>query len=232
MALIKFGGGITEMRGSIAGNVFSRNRSGAYVRSRTKPVNPSTARQQAVRAVMAELTTRWAQTLTAANRTAWNLYASNVAMTNKLGESIFLTGMNHFIRSNAWLARLGGTVIDAGPVIFELPAKDPAFSIVASEATQQITWTYDDTMDWANETESWLLLSQGQPQNGHRNFFGGPWRYVSQVAGVTGAPPASPFISGVVFAIAEGQRQWVYARILRADGRLSEPFRGDIAVGA
>lgn len=227
MALVKFGGGITAMSGSMAGNTFAKNRYGFYVRARTKPVNPNTARQQAVRASLAELTARWAQILTANQRTAWNLYGSNVVMKNKLGESINLSGFNHYLRSNAWLARMGGTIVDDGPVIFEIPATDPAFSATASEATQQITWGYDDTMDWANETDSWLLLYQGQPQNAQRNFFDGPWRQCSQLQGVTGAPPASPLITGVVFAIAETQHLWGYARILRADGRLSEVFRAD-----
>ncbi|GAI58374.1 unnamed protein product, partial [marine sediment metagenome] len=39
MALVKYGGGITQMSGSIAGNTFARNRYGNYVRSRTKPIN-------------------------------------------------------------------------------------------------------------------------------------------------------------------------------------------------
>lgn len=232
MALIKFGGGVVQMAGSIAGTTFARNRYGNYARARTKPTNPNTDRQAGVRAALAELTTRWSQTVTAAQRTAWNLYASNVAMVNRLGESINLSGYNHYIRSNAWLALLGGTIVDNGPVIFEIPAADPAFSAAASEATQQITWNYDDTMDWANETDSWLLLYQGQPQNAQRNFFGGPWRNCSQLAGVTAAPPASPLVTGVVFAIAETQHLWTYARILRADGRLSLPFRHDVFVAA
>lgn len=232
MALVKFGGGVVGMAGSIAGTTFARNRYGSYARARTKPVNPNTARQQAVRAALAELTARWAQTLTAAQRAAWDLYGANVVMTNRLGESMNLSGFNHYLRSNAWLARMGGTIVDAGPVIFEIPAVDPAFSVTASEATQQITWGYDDTMDWANETDAWLLLYQGSPQNPQRNFFAGPWRQCSQLQGVTGAPPASPLITGVVFAIAELQRAWCYGRILRADGRLSQPFRGDCFVAA
>ncbi|GAI01350.1 unnamed protein product, partial [marine sediment metagenome] len=45
MALIKYGGGIVQISGSIAGTVFARNKMGNYARPRTKPVNPRTARQ-------------------------------------------------------------------------------------------------------------------------------------------------------------------------------------------
>jgi len=220
------------MTGSIAGNTYARNRYGNYARARTKPVNPNTDRQNAVRAAMAFLTDRWAQTLTGDQRTAWNLYGSNVAMTNRLGETINLSGYNHYIRSNLERKRVTGSVIDDGPVVFEIPAEDPTFAITASEATQQITFTYDDGMDWADENGAWLFLYQGQPQNPQRNFFAGPWRYCSIVEGVNGAPPASPKIADVQFAIAELQLQWGYARISRADGRLSQPFRDSVAVSA
>lgn len=232
MPLIKFGGGITEMRGSMAGNVYSRNRYGAYMRARTVPVNPNTARQQAVRASLAFLTNRWSQDLTAAARTAWNLYGASVSVLNKLGESMFLSGFNHYIRSNTIRKVRAGAVKDNGPVIFEIPDADPLFAITASEATQQFTITYDDTLDWDNETDGYLWVFQGSPQNAQRNFFGGPWRFLGQVDGVTAAPVASPLIADATFPIAAGQRQWCYARLSRADGRLSAPFRADVFTGA
>lgn len=227
MALIKLGGLVIGISGSIAGNTFARNRSGAYVRARTTPINPNTALQQAVRAALAFLTDRWAQTLTAGQRTAWNLYASSVTMKNKLGESILLTGFNHYIRSNAARKQHGAGIIDNGPTIFEIPAKDPTFAITASAATQMISFTFDITMDWAVEAGSYLHLFQGRPQNAQRNFFDGPWRKVGIHAGEDPGPLVSPIDRLAVFTISEGQRLWTYARISRADGRLSEVFRAD-----
>jgi len=232
MALIKFGGGITEMRGSIAGNTFSRNRYGAYARARTKPVNPNTDRQQLVRASMSAMTTRWSQTLTANQRTAWNLYGSSVVMTNGLGESINLSGFNHYVRSNVFRSAYNKTIIDDGPTTFEIPDADPAFSVTGGEAAQQFSVAFDDTLAWDNEDEGFLVYYQGSPQNAQRNFFGGPWKLLSFTAGVTGVPVASPVVEAAVFAITEGQRQWIYARILRADGRMSAPFRTDFFIGA
>lgn len=232
MALIKFGGGVVQMAGSIAGTTFARNRYGNYARARTKPTNPNTDRQQLVRAAMADLTARWSQTLTAAQRTAWNLYGANVVMTNRLGESMNLSGFNHYIRSNAWLARMGATPIDPGPVVFEIPEADPVFAISISEATQTWTCTFNDGKDWVSEDGAQLIMFNGQPQNPQRNFFGGPWRFMNSIAGNNGAPPASPLDRGASFTYSELQRAWCYARIMRADGRLSAPFRGDTFVGA
>lgn len=173
---------------------------------------------------MASLTTRWAQTLDAAQRTAWNLYASNVTMKNRLGEAINLTGFNHYIRSNHWLARMDQTLVDDGPVVFELPAQDPTMSIAGSEGTQQVTMTFDDTHAWCSEDGGFLFILQGDPQNPQRNFFDGPWRGRSAKAGAAGVPVTSPLDYASITVISEGQRFWSKFRILRADGRLSEPF--------
>ena len=224
MALMKYGAGIVQMSGSIAGTTFARNRFGNYARARTKPVNPKSSNQILVRAVLAELSTRWAQTLTAVQRTAWNLYASSVAMNNRLGESINLTGYNHYIRSNSWFLRMGRTLVDDGPVVFELPDQDPTMAITASEATQQITMTFDDTLAWCSEDDAMLVILQGDPQNPQRNFFNGPWRGRSAKVGAAGVPVTSPLDYASITVVSELQRVWSKFRILRADGRLSQPF--------
>lgn len=46
MAKIKFGMMMTDARGKLGGQVFSKNRSGSYVRTKVTPVNPQTTTQQ------------------------------------------------------------------------------------------------------------------------------------------------------------------------------------------
>ena len=225
MALVKYGGGIIGMSGSIAGNTFARNRSGNYVRSRTKPVNPRSALQSLVRAAISLMTVRWAVTLSGAQRIAWNLFAANVGMKNKLGETINLSGFNHYIRSNSLLSRSGLTIVDDAPITFELPAADPTFAITASQAAQTLIVTYDAALAWLNEDGGFLYIFQGAPQNTQRIFFGGPWRFIGHVSGVDPAGPAGPAEIAAAFPIGEGQKMWAYARIQRADGRVSEVFR-------
>ena len=224
MSLVKFGGGIIQMSGSIAGNTFARNRYGNYVRSRTKPVNPKTTKQVLVRAVWAMLTTRWAQTLTANQRAAWNLYASSVAMKNRLGEVIYMTGFNHYLRSNHWFARMSRPLVDDGPTIFELPEMDPTMTVSCSEATQLVTMTFDDTLAWCSEDNAMLVILQSEGQNPQRNFFAGPWTGRSAKVGASGVPVTSPLDYASITVLSELQRFWSKFRILRADGRLSEPF--------
>lgn len=225
MALIKYGGGVIQMSGSIAGNTFARNRYGNYVRARTVPTNPNTPGQQQVRAAIAWLVDHWSQTLSPAQRTAWGLYADSVNMLNKLGEVIHLSGFNHFIRSNAIRKRHAQTIIIDAPTTFELPAHDPTMTFTASEATQLVSVVYDNTLGWANETGGHIYFFVGTPQNAQRNFFAGPWRYGDVEDGDDTTPPTSPKDVATPFAIAEGQALWIYARISRLDGRLSEKFR-------
>ena len=218
--------------GSVGNLTYSRNRFGAYARARTNPVNPNSARQVIVRSALSQLTTRWAQTLTQDQRDAWDLYGESVGMVNRLGITIFLTGFNHYLRSNVPLLQMAEAVVDDGPTIFEIPEADPTYAVTGSEATQVLTLVYDAGLAWADETGGFMIHFQGSPQNPQRTFFNGPWRLLGRTVGETGVPPASPDLLGVQFAIAEGQRQWVYARIARADGRISQPFQVDILVAA
>lgn len=227
MALVKYGGGIIQMSGSIAGNTYARNSTSNYVRARTKPVNPKTGLQEKVRAALSSLTARWSQVLTDVKREAWEDYARKVGMPNRLGETINISGYNHYIRSNVIREKVGIPPVDDGPVIFELPQADEEYAIVCDEASQTIRSTYNGTLAWAKETGGYLFIFQGSPQNAQRNFFAGPWRQIDGVIGVDNGGMPGAINSPVAFAIAIGQHQWAYARIARADGRLSEPFRAD-----
>jgi len=151
MALAKYGGGIIQLSGSIAGNTFARNRFGNYVRARTKPINPKSNLQNAIRASIAYLADRWSNTLDDAKRQAWNTYGDRVNMLNRLGEVIHLSGYNHYIRSNAILRYYVQTLVDDGPALFEIPAQDNTLAVTANTADQKLYISFDNTLDWAKE---------------------------------------------------------------------------------
>ncbi len=232
MALIKYGIGIAQISGSIGGVTFARNTYGNYIRNRTTPTNPNTSRQQKVKAGIAFLAAAWAQTLSDAQRIAWNLYAASVVMTNRLGEPTFFSGYNMFIRSNAIPKQAELPIYDPGPTIFELPAQDPELAFTGTEAGQTLSVSFDDQMTWCNENSAYMHVFQGSPQNPQRNFFDGPWRHLLSLTGSADSAITSPQVLPVEFAIAENQRDWIYARIQRGDGRITEPFRADAFVGA
>lgn len=232
MALVKFGAGVVQMTGSIGGTTFARNKSGNIARARTTGVNPATAPQEKIRAVMAYLTDRWLETVTALQREAWGNYAAAVAMKNRLGETIKLSGFNHYIRSNAALLYADKTVVDASPTTLSIPDHDPTLSFSVSEATQNIEVTFDEGMAWAIEDNGFMFLRMSRPQNPTRNFFGGPYIYAGPIDGAV-SPPTSPETITAPTPVVAGHRLWLSARIARADGRLSEPFVvGPTLVGA
>lgn len=228
MALIKYGGGIVQMSGSIAGNTHARNRFGNYMRSRTKPVNPKSSRQMAARILIMFLSEQWRESpMTDAIRTAWGVYANSVNWNNALGETVLLTGFNHFIRSNAARMTAGGALVTAAPTDLGLPPGDPTFACSGSEATNLISVVFDTGFDWVDEDDAWFSVEMGSPQNPTRNFFGGPWRFGGSEEGDSVTPPTSPFTFTAPFTLIEGQKVWCRASIIRADARVSTRFGAD-----
>jgi len=231
MALIKFGGGVTQASGSIGGTTFARNRYGNYMRARTKPVNPNTQKQADIRACISQLSNVWSSALSVVERGAWNTYAAAIAMKNRLGESMYLTGFNHFIRSNTEWLNQGHVVTEAGPTTLLLPAKDTTIAFSGTADDQKISVTFDATRGWAASSAGVMYIYQGQPRNVTRNFFAGPWKYTGKIEGAS-TPPTSPTLLTAAFTLTLDQLVTCYARIRETDGRLSEPMVGTFTVAA
>ncbi len=232
MAIVKYGAGVIDMRGSIGGTTYSRNRAGAIARARTKPINPSTEFQQIVRNILQSVVNAWSEVLTAAQRTAWNDYATAVPWLNALGEAMLLTGYNMYCRSNIARIQAGLARVDDGPTTLLLPEGDAAFAITVSEATQLVSITFDDTALWVDEDDAAMIIKTGRPQNPSRNFYKSPWRYAGNILGDGITPETSPATVTSAFQVTEDQKVWAEARIVRADGRMSVPFRGSVLVAS
>jgi len=223
MASIKLGAIASDIRGSIGGTVFSRNGGGAYAKQRVCPTNPNTAGQQLMRSVMSSMIAAWAA-LSAAVRSAWAVYATNVTLPNRLGDQINLSGYNMYTRTRAIIERLGMAMPVAAPTVMTLAEQDPSVAITPSLAGQTISVAFDNTLGWAGEVGGVLIAYQGLPQNPTVNSYDGPFKIMGSVAGAV-VPPVSPAVLPSVYIIALGQKCFMQFRILRADGRLSEPFR-------
>jgi hypothetical protein len=116
MAKVLFGQGVAEMRGSQAGQTYSRNRGGSYTRNRVTPLNPQSSRQQSVRSSMTELTTAWGVDLSQAQRDGWTAFAQAWPTTDVFGAVIVLTGLQMFVRQNMTLLQAGLPRIDDAPL--------------------------------------------------------------------------------------------------------------------
>lgn len=224
MALITPGPLAGEVSGSLGNTVFSRNRGGAYLRMRAKPVNPNTPPQQDQRSALNDAIQYWTNSLSLVNRDLWNTYAANVPVINRLGNPVLITGQNHFVRSNAVAIRIGAPVIEAAPVIFDTGEPPATFSINDATAPDSLDIDIDNTEPWANEDGSFLVVAQFLPVNVTVNPSHVRRQFAQAIEGDSVTPPTSPvsLISPIPFSFATGQRITVSARILRADGRLSQ----------
>lgn len=213
----------TDLSGKIGGIVASHNAGGAYFRAATIPTNPNTTFQQAVRNAVAQLSAAWVDTLTQAQRDAWDVYGDNVKVTNRIGEQINIGGLAHYVRSNT--ARLQAAVgrVDDGPTTFSLPVYGaPGYSSF-SAATQNgnVEFTTGSLTDpWANEVGGFMFIYMSRPQNAGINYFRGPYRLTGQIVGDP-VPPVSPFAIAWPFVGVAGQRVFLRAVVGQADGRYS-----------
>lgn len=106
MASIKFGNVVVDMRGKISGNVYSKNRGGAYSRVRVVPTNPQSSFQTAVRSTLTSLSQAW-KGLTATQRAGWSNAVRNFPRINRVGDSHNLSGNALYVSLNKNLADVG-----------------------------------------------------------------------------------------------------------------------------
>lgn len=121
MALALYGGGITDQRGSVGGNTFSRSRYGATIRAKTSPLNPKTTFQGEVRVRLQSISNMWSQVLSDSDRAQWNAFALTQPTTNRFGQISYLSGQQMFNSLSNNLVLVGGTISNTPPVTSSYP---------------------------------------------------------------------------------------------------------------
>jgi hypothetical protein len=114
MAKFTPGAIVSEVRNKIAATVFTRNKAGASIRNRITPINRRSVGQTTHRQILSALASSW-RGLTQAQISAWNSAASNFPQQDNLGQTIFLTGEQLYIRCNANLQLIGESQISDAP---------------------------------------------------------------------------------------------------------------------
>lgn len=210
--------------GSMGGLTWSHNRGGQYVRSRVVPTNPRTSFQDTVRNTMSYLAAYWRDILTEAQRAGWATYAANVPVVNRLGATIFLTGQNMFIRSNApRISNTAGTIntlIATAPSIFNLGEVGQTALTNVDASSNNASINFDANDDWVSEDGAAMFVYLSRPLDPSINFFKGPYRLAGEILGDS-TPPTPPGTVTLPFPVVAGQRVFARVRVTRADGRLS-----------
>lgn len=100
MAKVAFGGLVAELRGTLGNDVYTRNRSGSIVRTKTANAYIHTANRDFAIQTRHDAVDLWANTLTQAQRDAWNGFAQGQIPTRTSLASNHLTGQLWFLRLN------------------------------------------------------------------------------------------------------------------------------------
>lgn len=171
MAKIKFGMMMTDARGKLGGQVFSKNRGGAYVRTKVTPANARTVRQTVVRSLLASISQGWSG-LTLAARNSFNEAVNQFSTTDIFGDIRNPSGKSLFVRLNMNLANSGQATIAAAPVKVDLPIV--GFSAAEIDLTkEEINLTASGTF-----TNGAVVVSATAPQSAGTAFYKGKFRQI------------------------------------------------------
>lgn len=210
---------VAAASGSIGGLTASHNRGGPYLRTRTVPTDPASGFQVIMRTILGNLATAW-QTLTDVQRDAWTTYGINVPITNAMGDTIFLTGQQMYVRNNAARVQAGLARVDDGPVVFSLDSLGPV-TVDPSAGLNDMQVGFDVTDAWVSEDNAGLLLYASREKADTINFFKGPYRFTAIISGEVVMPPTSPQNVLSLFAFTTGNVMFARVLSVRADGRIS-----------
>jgi hypothetical protein len=137
LANIQTGSVVSELRGKVGDEVYSRNKSGSYVKGFAVPVQPDTASQLTARARMATAVTEW-QALSDSQRMDWIVFANGLNSKNSLGTLFTSAGYNKFVSYKLNLLQTGLTK-DPNPLPGIAPPTFEAFFAVLAEGDIKVT---------------------------------------------------------------------------------------------
>ncbi len=209
--IIKFGPTIVGARGSLGGITFSANLAGAYAKMWARPPKTRTAAQATTGNTLGIAAQHW-RTLSPANITAWNLWASTTAPArfNSLGIAITLSGFQWFVELSTKLLMNAATIIDTAPVLAEPAVATPILFNIreTGTGTTGITFTNDTFLvDFAV-----IRLAQGASVG--QQSFARPNYYVFRRAPFSGASiEFSADVEGI-WGLIQLERSW-FAQLSR-----------------
>lgn len=175
---------LSEMRGKVAASVYTKNKAGAAIRNRTTPINRRSVGQTQKRQQLSSLSSGW-RGLTQAQRDGWNVAAPSFPQQDTLGQTVFLTGAQLYVRCNANLILIGAAQIVTAPT----PASFAVLAIGAYTAvsgTGVISVAFTPTPTPAGFQ---LVFKATAPVSAGKSFVGNSaFRFISSIAPATASP--------------------------------------------
>jgi hypothetical protein len=162
--------------GSVGGVTHSHGRAGQYIRARRMPCQPvGTGRRGVIRAAFGAASGAWAA-LSLSVQAAWTSYADSHPYSDKLGQSIKLTGHQMFVAINTMLQNCGAAVSST------IPVTDSTFAAGFSAFTAVHAGAITLTPSGLGLVTDYLLIGLSAPQSGGRGFCKTFWQW-GHVAG-------------------------------------------------
>jgi len=134
MALLVPGATVSILSGKIGGTVFARNRGGAYARAYAIPTRVTSDRANLVKTVFGAASQAYAN-LTTAQVRAWDQYAAENPVANRIGQLITLKGQAYYVGCNSRLLMASESALTLPPT---LPSP---VSVVADNAVVDVNGT-------------------------------------------------------------------------------------------
>ncbi len=156
MALVEFGGGVVEIRGSIGGWTFQRNRAGTIVRLKPLQKKVATSKQTAQHSALVSLIQAFQQ-LTPGEKLAWDAFATGNTKQNVFGQDKILTGQNWFTTINSALTGLGLPQLTAPPANL-LPEAITSFNLTVDASKIEISQIVPN-----NPTDTGIIITTSFP---------------------------------------------------------------------
>lgn len=182
MAKLLFTAIVADMRNKLNGTVFSKNRYGAYARTKVTPVNPQTDAQQAARNVLATNSAAW-RGLTESQRQGWIDAAANFPQTDIFGNAKILSGSALYVKLNNNLMNAGEAPISDAPSPVAIPALNSV--TLTAAATPTVSLAFDPSPVPADF--ALMVFATGNVPPG-RSFVKNLYRFITTVAAAATTP--------------------------------------------
>lgn len=239
---------VGKISGSLGGMTASHGRGGYYLRNRVKPINPNTPRQQAVRSSLGALVQGWSSLLSAPQRAGWSAYADATPRTDRLGETLLLTGSQAYVASNTPRLQLNASSLSATAARIDDPPTIPtqgepvtgvsAFEVTAGPPASGII-TVDLAVPASDDGMVLVYVGSKLMSAGERSYTG-PYQLaaataitasdVTETISITEITDPEDWAASIIPAVGDV----VALRIVISydDGRLSQEWRGLVEVTA
>lgn len=229
MTKIKFTAIVADGRGKLNGTVFSKNRGGAYMRTKVTPVNRQTTFQAEARNRLGTFSQGFRE-LTAAQIAAWNSAVDGFKKTDIFGDIKAPSGINLYVKLNSNLDRVAVAAISTPP----LPAGVDAITAVSGAASvggADIDITFAPTPIPAGFA---MVISLTKQKSPGQSFFGGQYADIVVVdAAGTSPNNITTAYTNRFGALVQGMKIGVKVQMInKTTGQAGIPLTATFLVGA